>query len=91
MPATVYLLQETTNVFDDDMAANRKRRRLLDNASLEATALDVDLRKSCTTRVVTKIVTTTVRRKCGICGREDEPGSGCGYGGFSPAPINEVT
>ena len=58
----------------------------------EAVALDADPRRTCLARTRGGDVSRVVRRRCGICGRDDAPGSsGCAYGGRSPRPLEEVT
>ena len=81
--------QELTGAFDAATAAMRRRRAAVSAGSDEALALDVDLRRTCLT--LTRDVSRVVRRRCGICGQDDAPGSGCAYGGRSPAPREEVT
>ena len=69
-------------------AEKRQNRRLREQATgAEAMALDARMREMCETEVV------TTSRLCGICGRADDPYSGCAYGGSSPSPqyIRNIT
>jgi DNA polymerase III delta prime subunit len=51
--------------------------------------LDSNMRKN--TWMLITTVTQVRTRKCGICGRNDEAGSGCAYGGSSPTPFFVTT
>ena len=83
--ATPTSAQELIGALDAATATLSRRRAAVSAGSDEALALDDDLSRNRFT-LTRGEVSRVERRRCGICGQDDAPGSGCAYSGRSPTP-----